>query len=105
MTPNRAHALTVFFATTSPLSSPLFLRGGDGLADGTATLPGVQAALKDLGALLNDLGTLGKDELDVGGVGHVRVDLFMLGTFARFVSVYVHDREHGKCAFAAWEPG
>lgn len=105
MTPNRAHALTVFFAATSPLLFTLFLRGGDGLADSTATLPGVQAALESLGTLLDDLGTFGKDKLDVGGVGHVWVDLFMLGKFARFVSVYVHDREHGKCAFAAWEPG
>lgn len=74
MTPNRAHALTVFFAATSPPLFPLFLRGGDGLADSTATLPGVQAALESLGTLLDDLGTFGEDKLDVGGVGHVWVD-------------------------------
>lgn len=51
------------------------LRSGDGLADLTATLPGVQSALDGLGGLLDNLGTLGEDELDVGGVGHVRVDL------------------------------
>ena len=51
------------------------LRRGDGLADLTAALPGVQSALDTLGGLLDDLGTLGEDELDVGGVGHVRVDL------------------------------
>lgn len=51
------------------------LRSGDGLADLTATLPGVQSALDGLGGLLDNLGTLGEDELDVGGVGHVGVDL------------------------------
>jgi hypothetical protein len=55
------------------MSSPL--RGGNGLADLTATLPRVQTALGDGRALLDDLGTLGEDELDVGGVRHVRVDL------------------------------
>jgi len=64
-----------FLRQTSPPLLPLFLsRGSDGLADGAATLPGVQAALEGLGTLLNDLSTLGEDELDVGGVGHVRVD-------------------------------
>jgi len=51
------------------------LRSGDGLADLAATLPGVQSALDGLVGLLDNLGTLGEDELDVGGVGHVRVDL------------------------------
>lgn len=41
----------------------------------------------------------------MGGVGHVGVDLGTLAQSMRFASVYVHDREHGKCAFAAWEPG
>lgn len=31
-----------------------------------------------LGCLLDDLSTLGEDQLDVAGVGHVRVDLEML---------------------------
>lgn len=52
------------------------LRSGDGLADLTATLPRVQSALDGLGGLLDNLGTLGEDELDVGGVGHVGVDLY-----------------------------
>jgi hypothetical protein len=56
------------------------LRGGDGLADLAATLPRVQSALDGLGTLLDDLGTLGEDELDVGGVGHVRVDLDVLAS-------------------------
>jgi len=69
-----------FLRQTSPPLLPLFLsRGSDGLADGAATLPGVQAALEGLGTLLDDLSTLGEDELDVGGVGHVRVDLGLLG--------------------------
>jgi hypothetical protein len=55
------------------VSSPLC--SGDGLADLLATLPRVQTALADLRALLDDLGTLDEDELDVGGVRHVRVDL------------------------------
>jgi hypothetical protein len=53
----------------------LSLCSGDGLADLLATLPRVQTALDGLGTLLDDLGTLGEDELDVGGVGHVGVDL------------------------------
>lgn len=60
-----------------PHSNVIFssrLRSGDGLADLAATLPRVQSAL-DSGGLLDDLGSLGEDELDVGGVGHVRVDL------------------------------
>ena len=57
---------------------PLLLRGSDGLADGAATLPGVQSALEGLGGLLDNFGGLGEDELNVGGVAHVRVDLDML---------------------------
>ena len=53
----------------------LVLAGGDGLADLTATLPRVQSAIDGGGSLLDNLGALGEDELDVGGVGHVRVDL------------------------------
>jgi len=55
--------------------SLLLLRGGDGLAGLLATLPRVQSALDGLGTLLDDLGALGEDELDVGGVRHVGVDL------------------------------
>lgn len=54
------------------------LCGGDGLADLTATLPRVQSALDGRGSLLNDLGALGEDELDVGGARHVWVDLEVL---------------------------
>jgi len=52
----------------SPQPGRRLLRGGDGLADGLAALPRVQAASLDLWGLLDDLGTLGEDELDVGGV-------------------------------------
>ena len=82
------------------------LRSGDGLADLAATLPGVQSALDGLGGLLDNLSTLGEDELNVGGVGHVGVDLCVVrAEKVRMECCYVHDREHGKCAFAAWEPG
>lgn len=66
--------MPVFFTLTSPIA-PLSLCGGDGLAGLPAALPGVQSALEGLVRLLDNLGTLGKDKLDVGGVGHVRVDL------------------------------
>lgn len=53
------------------------LRSGDGLANTGTTLSGgkVLLANNSLG-FLDDLITLGKDELDVAGVGHVGVDLF-----------------------------
>lgn len=54
------------------------LGGGDSLAGTGTTLPGVQADLlagnSNIG-LLDDLLSLGEDELDVAGVGHVWVDL------------------------------
>jgi hypothetical protein len=83
----------------------LLLGGGDGLANGTATLPGVQSAVDGLGTLLDDFGTLGEDELDVGGVRHVGVDLDVLGSDTVQIRGYIRDRGHGKCAFAAWAPG
>lgn len=58
-------------------SAPGDLGGGDGLAHARTTLSRVQALLtgdNSLG-LLDDLLGLGKDELDVAGVGHVGVDL------------------------------
>lgn len=58
-------------------SAPGDLGGGDGLAHARTTLSRVQALLtanNGLG-LLDDLLGLGKDELDVAGVGHVGVDL------------------------------
>ena len=39
------------------------------------TLAGAEAGGLNDGSLLDDLLTLGKDELDVAGVGHVGVDL------------------------------
>lgn len=54
------------------------LRSSDGLANTGTTLSGAKvllAANNDVG-LLDDLLTLGKDQLDVAGVGHVGVDLF-----------------------------
>jgi hypothetical protein len=67
------------------------LSSGDGLAGLLATLPRVQAALDGLGTLLDDLSTLGEDELDVGGVGHVRVDLDLSETGSS-VALCVHTR-------------
>lgn len=61
-----------------PLSfQPLRLCGGDGLPGANATLPAVEVLLAcdNLRGLLDDLLTLGKDQLDVARVGHVRVDL------------------------------
>lgn len=56
---------------------PGHLGGGDGLANASTTLPGVQAVLTtgDSVGLLDNLLSLGEDQLDVAGVGHVRVDL------------------------------
>jgi hypothetical protein len=51
---------------------------GDGTLDLSTTLSRVQAdrlAANDVGTLLDDLLTLGEDQFDVAGVGHVRVDL------------------------------
>lgn len=55
----------------------LYLSGGDGLAEtGTAlSRAEVLVTLGDGIGLLDDLISLGEDELDVAGVGHVGVDL------------------------------
>lgn len=59
-------------------SRPSHLSGSDGLAHAGTTLSRVQATLltrdNSLG-LLDDLLSLGEDQLDVAGVGHVGVDL------------------------------
>lgn len=68
--------MTIFFAAHHHFSDTLC--SGDGLAGLTTTLPGVQSTLEGLVGLLDDFGTLGQDELDVGGVGHVGVDLRQL---------------------------
>jgi hypothetical protein len=84
----------------------LFLSRSDGTTLSGGTLSGVQAGgltANDGLGLLDDLLSLGEDELDVAGVGHVWVDLF-----ADFVSIssfiflvctrgkgHVHDRGHG----------
>ena len=57
--------------------------------------------------LLDDLLTLGQDELDVAGVGHIGVDLW-IGLDANFKSDHwenIHDRGHGMSFVAAWGPG
>jgi hypothetical protein len=52
------------------------LSGGDGLgAAGTTLAAGKVLRELLLGGLLNNLGALGEDHLNVAGVGHVRVDL------------------------------
>lgn len=52
------------------------LSGGDGLAETSTTLTVAQAgAVSNLLGLLDDLLSLGEDELNVAGVRHVRVDL------------------------------
>lgn len=57
----------------------LRLGGGNGLGAGGTTLAAALVetllAVDLLGSLLDDLLTLGKDHLNVAGVGHVRVDL------------------------------
>ena len=51
------------------------LCGGNGLAAGSTTLSAAQVGITvDLG-LLDDLITLGEDQLDVAGVRHVGVNL------------------------------
>ena len=77
LTPDRARSEPFSFGEISFFLN-LHLSSGDGLADLPATLPRVQTALDVLGTLLDNLGTLGEDELDVRGVGHVRVDLELL---------------------------
>ena len=54
------------------------LSGGDSLAETGTALARVEVlALDNSIGLLDNLLTLGQDELDVAGVGHVRVDLSM----------------------------
>jgi hypothetical protein len=66
--PANLHAKTL--ASLDPLCS-----GDSGTGAGT-TLPGVQAGdVAGLGALLDNLLALSKDQLDVAGVGHVGVNL------------------------------
>lgn len=57
--------------------------------------------------LLDDLLSLGEDELDVAGVGHVGVDLAwsVFGKHVIWVVVNIHDRGHGMSVVAAWGPG
>lgn len=63
-----------FMCTSSVVPN---LCGGDGLADTDGALAGGEAlTASNLVGLLDNLLTLGQDELDVAGVGHVRVDLF-----------------------------
>ena len=109
------HPLPLSASVTT--SHPIIPRlcGSDGAADLRATLSGGQAdlfALDDLGTLLDDLLTLGQDELDVAGVGHVGVDLeirrlvFIPAAIAQLNPVvYIHDRGHGRCVSGPWEPG
>lgn len=102
-----------FFSVRSQLSPKRrnsHLSGSDGLADTLATLPRVQPrdlTVSDVGTLLDDLLALGEDELDVAGVGHVRVDLLSLlaDTLLGRPLGNIRDRAHGRCVSAAWEPG
>lgn len=60
------------------------------------------------GSLLDFLLTLGKDELDVAGVGHVGVDLDSVSPFFpnnEGIRWNIHDREHGRYVCGPWEPG
>lgn len=73
--PANTHAVSPFRLVSENL------RGGDGLAGADGALAGGEAELlaaDNLIGLLDDLLTLGQDELDVAGVGHVRVDLHKL---------------------------
>lgn len=93
--------------TASDLSS------GDSLADAGAALPRAEVGvLADNGlGLLDSLLSLGEDELDVAGVGHVGVDLHHVLVSLRPARAVqeirgnVRDRERGMCGGAAWEPG
>lgn len=55
-------------------------------AELSTTLAGAEADLLDSGTLGDGLLTLGKDELDVAGVGHVGVDLIELLVLRGFVT-------------------
>lgn len=71
-----------------PSSCRIDLSGSKGLADASTTLPGVQADLltgNNSVGLLDNLLSLGEDQLDVAGVGHVGVDLESLSV-CMFVS-------------------
>ena len=90
------------------------LGGGEGLAEtGTTLSAGKVVAANNLLGLLDNLLSLGEDELDVAGVRHVGVDLDVMLALGGFgdsairglVGVYVHDRGHGTCVCAAWGPG
>lgn len=75
--PFHHHHLTSPSPTYISLSRVLALRGsGNGSPSLLTTLSGVESGLGlgDVLALGNLLGALGQDELDVAGVGHVRVD-------------------------------
>lgn len=72
------HAYHSATSIKAPAFSLTHLGGGDGLAGARTALPRVQADLlacdNSIG-LLDDLLGLGEDQLNVAGVGHVRVDL------------------------------
>ena len=67
-----------FSFATQLLLSPFtqHLSRGDGPADLTAALPRVQSGLNGGLSLLDVLGGLGQDQLNVARVRHVWVDLF-----------------------------
>lgn len=65
-----------FYQTNLFLPTALNLSGGDGLAETGTALSGAEVLTLGNGlGLLDNLLTLGQDELDVAGVGHVGVDL------------------------------
>jgi len=88
LTPDRARPVSI--SALCPPFTQARLRRSDSTADLTTPLPRVQSALAIVG-LLDGLVGLGKDQLDVARVGHVRVDLGRSANAVRGL-VLVHTR-------------
>jgi len=81
---------------------------GDGTADALGALAAVKVGLLNgLRTLLDDLGTLSEDHLDVARVGHVWVDLVMVSRPSSRRSKWNYSlyRGHGRYVFSALGPG